>query len=477
MRSESDTNAIAVEGCDTIPKLFWHQVKARGGRTAFREKHLGIWRATSWHDYGERAKWAGLGLVQLGLAARRRRVDPGRDDARVAVRRHGHHWAPAASRTASIRPIPPSRSSTSSTTAARASSSSRTTSSSTSSSRCASAARTVAKVFVFDMEGLSRLQRPAGHAVRRAPGARPRLRRRSIPDAGTSWSPPRKADDAGDPGLHLRHHRSRQGRDAVATATSSSRSPTPMPSSRSATTTSSSPSCRSATSPSAPSPSSCRCAPAPSPTSPRASRPCRRTCARWRPPLLRRAAHLGALLLRHRHPHEGGDLDRPHRLRLGDRHRPQGRRAAAARAARRRPAWRCSIGVADFAGARQHQARHRHAPRALRRHRRRADRARPDQMVPRARHRHARGLRPDRELRPGDRHARPHQARHRGRRGAAHRGQDLAGGRDPAPGPARLHGLPATSRTRRQRRCATAGCIPATSASSTTRATSRSPTA
>ena len=68
------------------------------------------------------------------------------------------------------------------------------------------------------------------------------------------------------------------------TATSSSSCATPTPSSRSAPTTSSSPSCRSATSPSAPSPSSCRCAPAPSPTSPRASRRCRRTCARWRRP-------------------------------------------------------------------------------------------------------------------------------------------------------------------------------------------------
>ena len=33
---------IEIEGCDTIPKLFWHQVKARDSRTAFREKHLGI---------------------------------------------------------------------------------------------------------------------------------------------------------------------------------------------------------------------------------------------------------------------------------------------------------------------------------------------------------------------------------------------------------------------------------------------------
>ena len=58
---------IEVEGCDTIPKLFQHQVQARDGRTAFREKRLGIWRATCWRDYGERAKWIGLGLVSLGL--------------------------------------------------------------------------------------------------------------------------------------------------------------------------------------------------------------------------------------------------------------------------------------------------------------------------------------------------------------------------------------------------------------------------
>ena len=58
---------IEVEGCDTISKLFWHQVKARDSRTAFREKHLGIWRSTSWRDYGERARRTGMGLVSLGL--------------------------------------------------------------------------------------------------------------------------------------------------------------------------------------------------------------------------------------------------------------------------------------------------------------------------------------------------------------------------------------------------------------------------
>jgi len=58
---------IEVEGCDTVPKLFWHQVKKRDSRTAFREKDLGIWRSTSWAEYGERARAAGMGLVSLGL--------------------------------------------------------------------------------------------------------------------------------------------------------------------------------------------------------------------------------------------------------------------------------------------------------------------------------------------------------------------------------------------------------------------------
>src|SRR5215475_13589732 len=59
--------AIEVAGCDTIPRLFHHRVAEWGARTAFREKRLGIWRATSWHEYGDRAKWVGLGLVSLGL--------------------------------------------------------------------------------------------------------------------------------------------------------------------------------------------------------------------------------------------------------------------------------------------------------------------------------------------------------------------------------------------------------------------------
>ena len=68
--NEPATRAYTVHGQDTLPRLFRHVVAARGDRPALREKHLGIWRAISWRDYGERAKHVGLGLVALGLQPR-----------------------------------------------------------------------------------------------------------------------------------------------------------------------------------------------------------------------------------------------------------------------------------------------------------------------------------------------------------------------------------------------------------------------
>jgi long-chain acyl-CoA synthetase len=59
-----------VHGQDTLPRLFRHVVRERGDRVAMREKHLGIWRAISWREYGERARQVGLGLVALGLRPR-----------------------------------------------------------------------------------------------------------------------------------------------------------------------------------------------------------------------------------------------------------------------------------------------------------------------------------------------------------------------------------------------------------------------
>jgi long-chain acyl-CoA synthetase len=59
-----------IHGQDTIPKLFRHAVRERGDAVALREKHLGIWRAVTWREYGQHVRHAGLGLVALGLRPR-----------------------------------------------------------------------------------------------------------------------------------------------------------------------------------------------------------------------------------------------------------------------------------------------------------------------------------------------------------------------------------------------------------------------
>jgi long-chain acyl-CoA synthetase len=62
--------ACTVLGQDTLPRLFRQVVAERGDKAAMREKDLGIWRAISWREYGEKAKHVGLGLVALGLGPR-----------------------------------------------------------------------------------------------------------------------------------------------------------------------------------------------------------------------------------------------------------------------------------------------------------------------------------------------------------------------------------------------------------------------
>ncbi|MCW5752880.1 MAG: AMP-binding protein, partial [Alphaproteobacteria bacterium] len=67
-RREEEKVVTVLEGCDTVPKLFLHRTRAHPERIAMREKYLGIWRSVTWGEYGERAKWTGLGLVALGFA-------------------------------------------------------------------------------------------------------------------------------------------------------------------------------------------------------------------------------------------------------------------------------------------------------------------------------------------------------------------------------------------------------------------------
>ena len=301
-------------------------VLARGAASAatasaMREKDLGIWRA---HLVARvrraRASAVGLGLVALGLQPRRRASSILADTVPewlyadlgimcVGGVTNGIYPTDSASAGRVHRQRQPHR----------ASCSSRTRSSSTRSSRCASAARpasrsssstwracatsTTRMVMPFDAAARARPRA----TTRRIPSAWEQLRRSSPrPRTWRSWSTP-----------PARPARPRARCCPTATSSSSSSYADAFIPLR-ARTTSSSPSCRSATSPSAPSRRFTAAAHrrhrqfAESletvPENMREVAPDR---------VLRRAAHLGEVLFRRRHPHEGGDLARPRRLRLG----------------------------------------------------------------------------------------------------------------------------------------------------------------
>ncbi len=60
-------NAVLVDGCDTLPKLFLKKSAERGERIAMREKDFGIWQSYTWNDYRDRAFEIAWGLLSLGL--------------------------------------------------------------------------------------------------------------------------------------------------------------------------------------------------------------------------------------------------------------------------------------------------------------------------------------------------------------------------------------------------------------------------
>ena len=51
---------------DTVPRMFWHQVKALGPAVMMRQKDLGLWQAYSWDEVGVIVQEIGAGLVSLG---------------------------------------------------------------------------------------------------------------------------------------------------------------------------------------------------------------------------------------------------------------------------------------------------------------------------------------------------------------------------------------------------------------------------
>ena len=62
-----NSEAVTIEGCDTLPKLFLKKTAERGDRIAMREKDFGIWQSYSWNDYRAYACAIANGLLSLGL--------------------------------------------------------------------------------------------------------------------------------------------------------------------------------------------------------------------------------------------------------------------------------------------------------------------------------------------------------------------------------------------------------------------------
>ena len=62
-----DPGPPVIDGCDTLTRLFLRRCGELGGRTAHREKTLGVWKSHSWAAFLESARAIGLGLAALGL--------------------------------------------------------------------------------------------------------------------------------------------------------------------------------------------------------------------------------------------------------------------------------------------------------------------------------------------------------------------------------------------------------------------------
>ena len=58
---------IPTAAADTFPRLLLHHAQVRGGRTAIREKDLGIWLSWSWQQVADEVRATACGLAALGF--------------------------------------------------------------------------------------------------------------------------------------------------------------------------------------------------------------------------------------------------------------------------------------------------------------------------------------------------------------------------------------------------------------------------
>lgn len=62
-----DIPTVAIDGCDTLARLFLKRVAEWGDRVALREKDFGVWESVTWRDFGRHARAYAAGLVALGM--------------------------------------------------------------------------------------------------------------------------------------------------------------------------------------------------------------------------------------------------------------------------------------------------------------------------------------------------------------------------------------------------------------------------
>jgi long-chain acyl-CoA synthetase len=84
---------------DTFPKLLLRHARVRGGRTAIREKDLGIWQSWTWAQVRDEVEWLACGLAQAGVAR-------GAHVAVIGANRPRLYWTLTAAQALGAIPVP-----------------------------------------------------------------------------------------------------------------------------------------------------------------------------------------------------------------------------------------------------------------------------------------------------------------------------------------------------------------------------------
>jgi long-chain acyl-CoA synthetase len=83
----------------TFPRLLLHHARVRGGRTAMREKDLGIWQSWTWAQSAQEVRRLACGLAALGFRR-------GMNLAVIGDNRPRLYWAFAAAQSLGGVPVP-----------------------------------------------------------------------------------------------------------------------------------------------------------------------------------------------------------------------------------------------------------------------------------------------------------------------------------------------------------------------------------